>query len=326
MEPPRGDPGPALETDAMAGHLDAPAGPPAPPAVEAVATAGEGLATDRLTEPPTVAAPSDGPTSDWLDRICPYLLSEDGTYRSSQPDASHRCMAQDPPGLLPMAFQERFCLTERHVRCEMYKVAQSGRAAALGGGGPPEEQVRASRFRPSVRSVPLALGPSSDAGAATDASSRRPVLLAAVAIAVIAIVVFMLVLVFGGAGSGGGTASSPSPSVAVTVEPTSAPPATAVPAATASALETSPAASSDPLAGLRMAEYVVQEGEALLAIGERFGVTRRQILLANPGMAEAKPYTEPGQVIIVPVSPEVSEMLLAASPPPGFEGFAGFLD
>ena len=38
--------------------------------------------------------------SDWLDRICPYLLSEDGTYRSSQPDAGHRCTAQDPPATL----------------------------------------------------------------------------------------------------------------------------------------------------------------------------------------------------------------------------------
>jgi LysM repeat protein len=101
---------------------------------------------------------------------------------------------------------------------------------------------------------------------------------------------------------------------------------TPLPTVAASAGSSSPAASADPLAGLRKAEYEVQEGEALLAIAERFGVTRRQILLANPGMAESKPYTEPGQVIIVPVSPEVSELLLAASPPPGFVGFMGFLE
>ena len=34
-------------------------------------------------------------------RICPYLLSEDGTSRSSQPDERHRCTAQDPPATLP---------------------------------------------------------------------------------------------------------------------------------------------------------------------------------------------------------------------------------
>jgi hypothetical protein len=276
-------------------------------------------------EPGLIAAPSDEPEPDWMDRICPYLLSEDGSYRSSQPDASHRCMAQDPPGSLPMAFQERFCLTERHVRCEMYKVAQSARAAVVGDEGLPADQVRTSRFRPSVRSVPLALGPSS-AAAAPDAPSRRPIILAALAIGVIAVVIFLLVLLLGGGGSGGGTTGSPSPSVVVTPEPPSAPPATPQPTATTSAAVTSPGASSDPLAGLRRAEYVVQEGEALLAIAERFGVTRRQILLANPGMAESKPYTEPGQVIIVPVSGEVSEMLLAASPPPGFEGFGGFLE
>ena len=65
-------------------------------------------------------------------------------------------MAQDPPGTLPSAFQERYCLTERHVRCEMYKYAQSARDAALGGeAGGPAAQVSSARFRPSVRSVPL---------------------------------------------------------------------------------------------------------------------------------------------------------------------------
>ena len=33
------------------------------------------------------AAPSEASLeADWLDRICPYLLSEDGTYRSAEPD------------------------------------------------------------------------------------------------------------------------------------------------------------------------------------------------------------------------------------------------
>jgi LysM repeat protein len=295
------------------------------PDIQADAPQGESPLTSRPAEPETVALPDVHPEPDWMDRVCPYLLSEDGTYRSSQPDASHRCMAQDPPGLLPTAFQERFCLTERHVRCEMYKVAQSARAAALGDEGVPVDQIRRPRFRPSVRSVPLALGPSTGATGDADTASRRPVILAAIGIAVVAIVIFLLVLVLGG-GTGGGTGASPSPSAVATREPASPAPATATPSVAASAGLASPAASSDPLAGLVMAEYQVQEGEALLAIAERFGVTRRQILLANPGMAESKPYTEAGQVIVVPVSSEVSELLLAPSPPPGFEGFQGFLE
>lgn len=292
-------------------------GPPAADLLEA------GPAADAAARPlPEVVRPEP----DWLDQICPYLLSEDGTYRSSQPDPGHRCTAQDPPGPLPTAFQERFCLTERHVRCEMYKLAQSARQAALGDGGVPAEQVRAARFRPSVRSVPLALGPSSGVGSDRDAASRRPIVLAAIGIAVVAATVFLLVLLFGGGGSGGGATGSPSPTPEATIAAHTAPPATAPPAAATSAGPAGPGVSSDPLAGLSRAEYEVQEGEALLAIAERFGVTRRQILLANPGMAESKPYTEPGQIIIVPVSPEVSELLLSASPPPGFDGFRGFLE
>ena len=97
--------------------------------------------------------------------LCPYLLSEDGTSRSSQPDERHRCTAQDPPATLPLAFQERFCLTDRHVRCEMYKVAEDARSQALAQDSIPAEQVRKARFRPTVRSRPVALESSSSAPA-----------------------------------------------------------------------------------------------------------------------------------------------------------------
>ena len=91
-------------------------------------------------------------------------------------------MAQDPPGTLPIAFQERYCLTERHVRCEMYKYAQSAREQALGGQeGSPAAQVSSARFRPSVRSVPVALGPSRGAASA-DGRGRRPTGIVAAAI------------------------------------------------------------------------------------------------------------------------------------------------
>ena len=155
-----------------------------------------GLRNDELAGTPT--PPRAGQTqasqseADWLDRICPYLLSEDGTYRSTEPDPDHRCMAQDPPGTLPIAFQERYCLTERHVRCEMYKYAQSAREEALGGQeGSPAAQVSSARFRPSVRSVPVALGPSRGAASA-DGRGRRPT--GVVVAAIGGIVLILLVL------------------------------------------------------------------------------------------------------------------------------------
>jgi hypothetical protein len=266
-------------------------------------------------------------SDDWLDRICPYLLSEDGTYRSSQPDAGHRCTAQEPPSSLPMAFQERYCLSERHHRCEMFKVAQSARAAAFDREGIPVEQVRAARFRPSVRSVPLALGPSSSSGSSRGRDSRRTIIAAGIGILGLAILAFLLVLlVTGGGGSGPGAISSPSPgpSEAASSAPTGVPsappeptlePTTAEPTSVAS-LAPSEAPATD---GPRI-EYEVQEGEALIAIAATFGTSRREILLANPEMAEQRPYTEPGDLIIVPVAADMAASDIEAVP-----GFVRYL-
>lgn len=268
------------------------------------------------------------PGDDWLDRICPYLLSRDGSYRSSQPDTEHRCTAQDPPSTLPLAFQERFCLSERHVRCEMFKVAQSARSAALGQEGIPADQVRTARFKPSVRSVPLALGPSSVARPARS-GPPRPLILALLGVGGLAILVFVLAALLGGGGGGSGApdaSSSPALPAATSTVPPSAAVVTRAPAtaATNTAQPASPAtgaqATEPPPAGMRI-QYEVQADEALIAIAESFGTSRREILAANPGMAEQRPYTQPGDVIIVPVAPEMSRADIEAVP-----GFIGYVE
>jgi phage tail protein X len=68
-------------------------------------------------------------------------------------------------------------------------------------------------------------------------------------------------------------------------------------------------------------EYQVQEGEALVAIAETFGVSRRAILLANVGMADQKPYTQPGDIIIVPVAAALAPEVIEAVP-----GFIRYLE
>lgn len=270
---------------------------------------------------------------DWLDRICPYLLSEDGTYRSSEPDPGHRCTAQDPPSTLPTAFQERFCLSERHVRCEMYKVARSARSVALGQGGIPDDQLRTARFKPSVRSVPLAFGPAMGGQGGTGSGSRRPVVIAAIAISALAVLIFALVLLLsGGRGPGPATGASPSPSVEAPAPTTGVPSVTATPAAEATGDVTpeasieatpdapaSPVASAAPLAAEQLIAYEVQEGEALIAIAEAFGTSRRAILVANPDIVDQQPHTQPGDVIIVPVAASMSVEEIEAKP--GFRRF-----
>jgi hypothetical protein len=270
---------------------------------------------------------------DWLDRICPYLLSEDGTYRSSEPDPGHRCTAQDPPSTLPTAFQERFCLSERHVRCEMYKVARSARSVALGQGGIPDDQLKTARFKPSVRSVPLAFGPAMGAQSGSGTGSRRPVIVAAIAVGGLAVLIFAVVLLLsGGGGSGPRAAASPSPSTEAPASTQGTPTVTATPPAAATSAVTfkasaratveapaSSIASAAPPAAEVLIQYEVQEGEALIAIAEAFGTSRRAILAANPDIVDQQPHTQPGDIIIVPVAASISVEDIEATP--GFRRF-----
>lgn len=281
-------------------------------------------ATPDIGQPAPVPAPeaSTATEGDWLDRVCPYLLSEDGTYRSTQPDAGHRCTAQDPPGTLPLAFQERFCLSDQHVRCEMYKYAQATRSAALEEEGIPAAQVSSARFRPSVRSVPLALGPADDGTGGR--SSRWPIVIIAAVIG--ALVIFALVLgsLFGSGGDDpspgpvDGASASPPVTIVATAPPEPTPEPTPEPDATPEPVG-SPVGSAVPTVATTPVNYEVQEGEALLAIAEKFGVTRRRILRANADMDEP-PYVEAGDIIIVPAASSLTIEELEAIP--GFLGLA----
>lgn len=321
------------------GPADSPLGAPTEKPAEAPASDSQPEPSLAATDlPPSVApsvgdgvaaAPLDdqaqGPGSDpvdeadWLDRICPYLLSEDGTYRSTQPDDGHRCTAQDPPGTLPLAFQERFCLTDRFVRCEMFKYAQDARSAAAGDSEDPVEQVKSARFKPSVRSVPVAMGPSESGEA--EPPSRRPMILVAAAIGAFILFILIVILLSGGGdGSTGGPGASPDPAATDSSVAASTPEATtaATPGSPATTVPgRSPEQSVAPVTTEQLIEYEVQEGEALVKISEAFGTTRRRIIRSNEGMAEKTPYVVTGDVIIVPASGELTIEELEAVP--GFQ-------
>ncbi len=259
---------------------------------------------------PSVVAPALASASpeqgDWLDRICPYLLSEDGSYRSTRPDEGHRCTAQDPPDTLPLAFQERFCLTDRHVRCEMFKHAQAARTATLEQAGGSVAQVQSARFKPSVRSVPLALGPSEDGN--DDDRSRRPVILGAAAVGGAILFILLVILLSGGPDRGGARPTgSSTPQPAATRIPTPAATLDSLPSATLEAGATpAPAVTPAAVDGGQLIEYEVQEGELLEKIAENFGTTRRRIIRANDGMADKSPYVEVGDIIVVPAASDMT--------------------
>lgn len=264
----------------------------------------------RAPVAPVIASPVEG---DWLSSICPYLRSEDGSYGSGQADAGHRCAAQDPPGSLPLAFQERYCLTERHPRCEMYKYAQE----AAGAGPVPAAKLTGATTGSKRAAVSLALG---SAGGDT---SRRPALAIAGGIGGVVLIV-LIVLVMGscfGGPAGPGLTDDASFAPQASGEATPAPQATRAPQATPApeATDGAPADATEPpqTAQFRIL-YQVQEGEALLKIAETFGVTRRSILMANEGMEDTLPYVEAGKIIVVPVSSELSIEQVEAIP--GYQG------
>jgi hypothetical protein len=295
-------------------HLTAPRSSDAPfPAVDDVDGGAIEDATPRPTvTPSSVVAPvlasapdSETEQGDWLDRICPYLLSEDGSYRSTRPDEGHRCTAQDPPETLPLAFQERFCLTDRHVRCEMFKHAESARGAALEEAGGSVAQVQSARFKPSVRSVPLALGPL--AGEGDDGRSRRNIIIGAAAVGGAVLFILLVILLSGGPRDGAVPGESPSlqpgPTAVATLAATPGTVPTATPGAGSSAAPESTPVAAD---GTQLIEYEVQEDELLQKIAESFATTRRRIIRANEGMADRRPYVEVGDIILVPASAELT--------------------
>jgi hypothetical protein len=271
---------------------------------------------------------AEGPTGDWgpddpwslddvtsavpvaggdpIERVCPYLRSADGAWRSTAPHADHRCTSQSPAVPVPTLAQERFCLTSTHVRCEWYAEATATREAALLRDHIDVERLDAARFQPIVRSVPVMLDPVSGAPERPtgvrlrlDRRSRRTAIGALVAVAGLAVV-----LVLAGSGGpgpdgplvGGGNGQTGEPVASPTLGPLPEPtpevvPATATPEPT-------------PL----LVEYEVREGERLRDIVQGFGVRRRDVVALND--LGDPPRVTAGQRIVIPFPP-------GSTPPPG---------
>ncbi len=264
-------------------------------------------ADGSTAEPLTPAAPFMAPVvpgSEWLATVCPYLTSADGSYRSAEPDEGHRCVAVDPPATLPLAFQERFCLTDQHPRCEMYKYAQE---VGQDGGIPvPADQLESAATRP-VR------GTGSDAGIPRD---RRTLIAAGSAGGVVVLLVLLALLMGSCSGGGGGSpagSADPGASATAGATPTAAPVPTPTPAPTPVSsldVDASPATGQDTTGSTVL--YVIQPGEGLRKVAETFGITRKRILRANPELEEVTAAEMPGLTIEVPVPADMDQAKLEA--------------
>jgi hypothetical protein len=205
----------------------------------------------------------------------------------------------------------------------MYKVAEDARSAAFAEDSIPAEQVRSARFRPLVRSRPVALEPSTSAVAAPPSppGPDRQILIALGGAGAFALVLLIIAVVLGGGGGGSGL-----PVDAVTPPPDGGPAATAAPDRTAAPVPTTDGAVTGSAAPVDtrppiLIRYEVQPDERLAKISETFGTTIRAITRANPDFGEEGNARDarPGDILIVPVSPDMTEEEIMDVP--GFQEF-----
>jgi LysM repeat protein len=242
--------------------------------------------------PATDVAPLSG--DDWLDVICPYVRSADGTWRAATPVRDHRCFAMDPATEIPFLTQQRLCLTSEHAGCERFAHAQERRVAALARDRIAPERVEAARFGPFASGVPLAVEPQrpdEDATAAIGSASppRRMRLVAFGGAGALGAVLLLAVLLTGAARP---EVPVPSPSpTGVAAPPTSSP----TPRRSAS-----PRPESTP-GGVR--RYRVKEGDTLRSIARQFNLTVRELRALNPDLDAAIKQRDPleaGTTLMVP--------------------------
>jgi LysM repeat protein len=212
-----------------------------------------------------------------VDRICPYLaLADDGRTVADGFDPEHRCHALAPPAPLERSRQVQLCLTEAHARCERFAAARTAWLAASSGLPRVAPDVDFGRTRlvlePEAAWRSLSTSP-------TARFTRPALLVAIVALAVVGLLV--LSSLFGNLGGAPGDDSpTPSPSTSLAAAATPSPaPGSSAPAASASTPVASAPAVETPAPSQQT--YIVQQGDTLNLIAQRFGTTVAAIQAAN---------------------------------------------
>ena len=229
-----------------------------------------------------------------MDRICPYLaLADDGRTVADGFDPEHRCHALSPPAPLERSRQVQLCLTEAHARCERFAAARTAWLAASSGLPRVAPDVAFGRTRLVLEPEAAWRGLTSSP---TTRINRPAVLVAAVVLAVVGLLVLSNVfgILNGAPADSASPTASPSPSLSASPQASSPPPSTG-----ASAAASAPVPSGTPVVtpGPSQRTYVVQLGDTLNEIAQRFGTTAEAIKAANGLTSDTN---NVGQVLIIP--------------------------
>ena len=230
-----------------------------------------------------------------MERICPYLaLADDGRTVADGFDPEHLCHALTPPAELDRARQVQLCLTEAHVRCDRFAAARTAWLAASSGLPRVAPDVAFGRTRLILEPEPAWRGRTGG----PMPLGRRAILLAAAAAAIVLVIAFAGLSGMLGGAAAPDASGSPEPIATDTAAP-SQEPALSSAEPSPSALTTpssSPAPTPTPAPTPRT--YVVQSGDTLNEIAQRFGTTAAAIAAANG--FNVNDTIDPGQVLIIP--------------------------
>jgi LysM repeat protein len=232
-----------------------------------------------------------------VDRVCPLLaLAADHRTAVDGVDAGHRCHATEEPTSIERQQQARLCLTPRHDQCQRYLQHVARRGATPGALSAGDGLVSTRLLlapEPAWRGI---------AGRARRARSGRALgitaglvlaALTAVALAGPALSGGLTVLEAVEVPSPDPTGSraqtplptarpTPTPVVTETPVPTVTPEVTETPDPTVTPEVTpTPAAVATPVPPPQPVTYVVQAGDTLAAIAQRFGTTVQAIQATN---------------------------------------------
>jgi len=253
---------------------------------------------DRTAAPGT-RAPGRGATAAAVPiaRVCPFVVSADGAWRSSHPARDQRCAAVQPSAPLALEKQARLCLGAAHASCATFHAAAAAtldRPVRGTGARPrPRPAVATTRWA-LVRTAPVRLDTGRVSSAADLPLPGRPAQAGLVALMVIALAFVVLARLPGeplplttsvGSGAVDRVMRGPSPSAAALVLP----PSTAVPVASpGSPPSTAPVtggavspAASPTTSARPQRVYTVRSGDTLYAIALRHDTTVEAIQRLN---------------------------------------------
>jgi LysM repeat protein len=234
---------------------------------------------------PSPAIPDDPLAGRALSQICPYLVADDGTWRSSTVAREHRCAAVAPPALVAAEKQRRLCLTSDHATCSTYEAALAARPMA------PDRPPTLPR--PVARATPVILDHGRMAITMPAIQGGRSIGQAALVILmVLAFALIVVAKLSGGSTPVGAADASPTarPSANASLTSGSGRPTTDPSLAPSADPAGSPASSADPGSSASPAgataqpatqTYKVKSGDTLIGIAAKFGTTPKAIAKLN---------------------------------------------